>query len=159
MIAKTTDGLIGANVAMNEIRTPMRVFKEARAKSDQATMDRAMGYVEKLNTDAMENKAQTDEALQQEAKENRAKAEQQREELAQRIRESHREAEEKLQNSDGALELTAESVSEETSGDVGENTAEMLPLHSETAEAAPVTYTKSGDVKPAEVQITFSAKV
>lgn len=162
MIAKTADGLIGANVAMNEIRTPMRVFKEARAKGDQATMDRAMGYAEKLNTAAMENKEQTDAALKQEAKENQAKAEQQREELAQRIRESRKEAEERLKNADDTSELTVEGASEgkgSEAGKISENTEEMLPLHSETVESVPVTYTKSGDVKPADIQVKFSVTV
>lgn len=162
MIARTADGLIGANVAMNEIRTPMRVYKEARAKGDQATMDRAMGYVEKLNTDAMENKEQTDAALKQEAKENRAKAEQQREELAQRIRESRKEVEERLKNADDTPELTVDGASEEKDGTaekISESTNEMLPLHSETAEAAPVTYTKSGDIRPADIQVNFSVTV
>ena len=60
MIARTAEGLLGANNAMNVVRTPMKVFKEARAKGDTAMMERAMGYVEKTNTAAWESKNSAD---------------------------------------------------------------------------------------------------
>ena len=91
MIAKTTGGLIGANVAMNEIRTPMKVFKEARARGDTAAMERAMGYVNSLNEDAWKYKKSADDGLKEEAVEAKEKERLEREELAARIRENREE--------------------------------------------------------------------
>ncbi len=78
MIAKTAEGLLGANNAMNVIRTPMKVFKEARARGDKETMDRAMGYVEKSHDEAWEKKYSAGAGLKQEAGQNKLKAEQER---------------------------------------------------------------------------------
>lgn len=45
MHTKTMEGLVGARTNMNQLNTPMRVYKEARRKGDTATMERAMGFV------------------------------------------------------------------------------------------------------------------
>lgn len=162
MIAKTAEGLLGANNAMNVIRTPMKVFKEARARGDKETMDRAMGYVEKSHDEAWEKKYSADEGLKQEAEENKLKAEQQREELAQRIRENRREIENRIEESGG--ETTAvPTASEGSEGDTAADNISKIVTEAASAEtevsAAPVTYTKSGEVKAAETVTEFSITV
>lgn len=159
MIAKTADGLLGANNAMNVIRTPMKVFKEARAKGDTATMDRAMGYVEKTNTAAWESKNNADEGLKQEAKENKAKQQQETEELAARIK---AKAEEMQQTDKGSALPDAVPAEEgEAPAQDAPDLTPAAPYSSETA-ADPVTYTtytKAGEAKPAEVKTEFNVVV
>lgn len=167
MIAKTAEGLIGANNAMNVIRTPMKVFKEARARGDRETMDRAMGYVEKAHDEAWEKKYSADEGLKQEAEENKLKAEQQREELARRIRENREELEKRIEeNGDG--NTAAAVVSEGEKNDAAENTGEaaaeaatraVSAKNTESIQSAPLTYTRSGEVKAVEVITDFSINV
>ena len=164
MIAKTAEGLLGANNAMNVIRTPMKVFKEARARGDKETMDRAMGYVEKSHDEAWEKKYAADEGLKQEAEENKLKAEQEREELAQRIRENRDELENRIEESGNGIETvvseggTGES---ETEGDALTEavTAAVSAKAAEPAQTDPVTYTRSGEVKVVEVKPEFSVSV
>lgn len=163
MIAKTAEGLIGANNAMNVIRTPMKVFKEARARGDRETMDRAMGYVEKSHDEAWEKKYSADEGLKQEAEENKLKAEQQREELAQRIRENRKELEKRIEEGgDGnAVAVVSEAEKNDAAEDTGEAAAEAVTrsvgvMNTESIQPAPVTYTRSGEVKTAEVNAEFS---
>lgn len=159
MIAKTAEGLLGANNAMNVIRTPMKVFKEARARGDKETMDRAMGYVEKSHDEAWEKKYSADEGLKQEAEENKIKAEQEREDLARRIKENLDELENRIEV-DGIETITAAAEASET--DPAAEAINKIASEAATAENAspvPVTYTKSGEVKPAETDIKFSVTV
>lgn len=166
MIAKTTGNLIGANVAMDEIRTPMKVFKEARARGDTATMKRAMGYVEAFNEDAWEYKAKADEALKEEAVEAKEKERLEREELAERIKENHTETEEKLE--EACKSPVSESPSEPQEEKDGDgNTDSEIELSTEhtdveltkSASDAPVTYTKTGKTVPSNPEIKFSVTV
>ncbi len=162
MLAKTTDGLLGANNAMNVIRTPMKVFKEARARGDTATMERAMGYVEKTNTTAWESKNNADEGLKQEAEENKLKQQQESEELAARIKAKTEEMQQKADN-ESALPDPVPTEEGETKAE-GTNAAQTnpeaaiaAPYGEETAD--PLTYTKSGEVKPAEIEPQFNVVV
>ncbi len=132
MIAKTTGNLIGANVAMDEIRTPMKVFKEARARGDTATMKRAMGYVEAFNEDAWEYKTKADEALKQEAVEAKEKERLEREENDGDV------------NTDSGIELSTEHTDGE---------------QAKSASDVPVTYTKTGKTIPSNPEIKFSVTV
>lgn len=164
MIAKTAEGLLGANNAMNVIRTPMKVFKEARARGDKETMDRAMGYVEKAHDEAWEKKYSADEGLKQEAEENKIKAEQQREELAQRIRENCDELESRIEES-GGENAAVTTISEGSEGDTAADNIGKIITEAASAETtvsaspAPVTYTRSGEVKSAEINVSFSINV
>lgn len=166
MIAKTTEGLLGANNAMNVIRTPMKVFKEARARGDRETMDRAMGYVEKTHDEAWEKKYSADEGLKQEAEENKVKAERQREELARRISENLEELENRIresgdENAVGAVEAAeAEGAENGAAGETAEaGTSAAGTETAEIARPASVTYTRSGEVKAAEVKTEFSVSI
>lgn len=172
MIAKTQEGLIGANNAMNSIRTPMKVFKEARARGDTATMERAMGYVNEINDDAWKHKYSADEGLKQEAEENKLKAEQEREELAQRIEENKDKLEERIEegSKEGLQTVVTEVKTEygensEASADESTNAADSNQL-AQTNEAvkadstsSAVVYDKSGKVKAAENEVKFSVTV
>ncbi len=166
MIAKTTGNLIGANVAMDEIRTPMKVFKEARARGDTATMKRAMGYVEAFNEDAWEYKTKADEALKQEAVEAKEKERLEREELAERIKENRTETEEKLEEaSKSPVSEPSADTSEENDGDVNTDSGiELSTEHTDGEQAKsasdiPVTYTKTGKTVPSNPEIKFSVTV
>lgn len=159
MIARTAEGLLGANNAMNVVRTPMKVFKEARAKGDTAMMERAMGYVEKTNTAAWESKNSADEGLKQEAKENELKNRQEAEELAARIKAKTEEMQQPSEN-EGALPDPVLTEEGENTSEAASNPeiAVAAPYNSE-AEASPVTYTKEGEVKPSEVKTEFNVVV
>lgn len=168
MIARTQEGLIGANNAMNVIRTPMKVFYEARARGDKATMDRAMGYASEINEDAWEHKYNTDEALKQEAEENKAKAQQEAEALARRIEESIEENRDKLEEttedgSNGLHTLTG-VTSEENAGQnpeasQSEYSAEKTEPADNHGGSEPVTYDKGGKITAAEPKIHFNITV
>lgn len=163
MIAKTAEGLIGANNAMNVIQTPMKVFKEARARGDTETMKRAMGYVEKSNEEAWRNKFSADEGLKQEAEENKLKNEEQRKELRQRIKENGKELEERVEDRGREIEAAAAVPDSETSenGEEKVNTAPKADSKEIKAdnEPAPVTYTKTGEVIAASPSTDFSINV
>lgn len=142
----TAAGLIGANAYLQETRVPMKVYKEARAEGDTAKMERAMSYVEKLSSNAIEYKKQADKGLKEEAKQAREEALEQQEKLAQRIKDNSVEAKERLEesraDSDEAGAVAAESTS------------------AQAAEAAPsVTYTKDGEVKEQSAEAEFTAVV
>ena len=161
MIAKTAEGLLGANNAMNVIRTPMKVFKEARARGDTATMERAMGYVEKSHDEAWEKKYSADEGLKQEAKENELKNRQDREELAQRIREKCDELENRAEESDNGLETVISEGGTDDPEKEGDPIADAVNASvnakaAESTQTDPVTYTRSGEVKVVEVKTEFS---
>lgn len=164
MIAKTAEGLLGANNAMNVIRTPMKVFKEARARGDKETMDRAMGYVERSHDEAWEKKYSADEGLKQEAEENKLKAQQEREKLAQRIRENRDELENRIEESDNGIETVVSEGGKGESETEGDTLAEAVTAavsakNSEIQQTDPVTYTRSGEVKVVEVKTEFSVSI
>lgn len=140
MQARTATGLIGANAYLQETRVPMKVFKEARAEGDTAKMERAMGYVGKLGSSAMEYKKQADKGLEEDARKAKEERLEQQEKLAQRIRDKRVETEERIE------ETTAES--EEGAVDAAPEKTESVPE---------LTYTKEGEVreqKSSEVEFT-----
>lgn len=165
MIAKTAEGLIGASAAVKEIRTPLKVFKEARNKGDTATMERSMGYISNFNADAWEHKERTENGLKEEAVEAKEKAQLEREELAQRIKENREESEKRLEEaSEGVVDTETsgktdgfEEGSSELQNPYGEGETTKTEQAAETG--APVTYTKTGTVKPASVDVQFSVSV
>lgn len=169
MIAKTAGNLIGANVTMNVIRTPLKVYKEARARGDESTMKRAMGYVEDFNENAWEYKAKADEALKQEAVEAKEKERLEREELAERIKENHTETEERLEEASKPPVSTpvpenSSEIGEETDLDGADPKIELSAEHTDAeqikgASDSPVTYTKTGKTVPANTEIKFSVTV
>ncbi|HBH94446.1 MAG TPA: hypothetical protein DDX91_01750 [Ruminococcaceae bacterium] len=165
MIAKTQEGLIGANNAMNVIRTPMKVFYEARARGDKATMDRAMGYAGEINEDAWKHKYSTDEALKEEAEENNAKAEKEAEALAQRIEENRDKPEERIEEgrSDGLQTVTGVKTEENGDGVSDEckstNSAEKIGTGENCSGTEPITYDESGRISSLETDVQFNVVV
>lgn len=147
MQAKTATGLIGANAYLQETRVPMKVFKEARAEGDTAKMERAMGYVEKLGSTALDYKKQADKGLKEDAEKARDDAQKQQEELAQRIKDSRADTEKRIEEARGDNTLAPETAEE--------SAIEAAP---EKIESTPeLTYTKNGDVreqKSSEVEFT-----
>lgn len=164
MLANTTGNLLGANTAMDVIRTPMKVFKEARARGDQATMKRAMGYVDKFNNDAWEYKIKADEALKKEAAEAKEKEKLEREELANRIEENREETEKRLEaaSENKVVNGTENSdVSEGSENSENEAGIELSTEHTDTESnsetvGAPVMYTKEGTAVSLNPEIKLS---
>lgn len=159
MIAKTTGNLIGANAATEVIRTPMKVFKEARARGDTETMKRAMGYVNSFNDDAWEYKKKADESLKEEAVQAKEKEKLEKEELANRIKEKAEETDKAL--GEASKNPDAENDAKKT---------ESNPQHAETEEGsentenednvnAPVTYTKTGEIVGMNTEFEVSISV
>lgn len=147
MQAKTATGLIGANAYLQETRVPMKVFKEARAEGDTAKMERAMGYVEKLGSSALEYKKQADKGLREDAEKAKKEAQEQREKLEQRIKDNRAEAEQRLEearNPEATENTDAKNGSEVNS--TAENTSNL-------------TYTKDGEIKEQSSEAEFEAVV
>lgn len=151
MQTNTAAGLIGANAYLQETRVPTKVFKEARAEGDTAKMERAIGYVEKLGSTALEYKKQADKGLKEEARQAREEAREKQEELAQRIKDDRIKAEERLEaaRTDGEAAGTAEAAVDGAYAEAAE-----------TGESAPnLTYTKDGEVKEQNTEVEFTAVV
>jgi len=163
MIAKTTGNLIAANVAIDEIRTPMKVYKEARARGDTATMKRAMGYVDSLNEDAWKYKAKADESLKEEAVEAKEKERLEREELANRIKETREETEKRLEEpcENPAVANTEKTSDSEVKDEADtESSSEHIDAENTSDKSnAPVTYTKTGEVVNLNPEIKLSVTV
>lgn len=150
MQAKTSAGLIGANAYLQETRVPLKVFKEARAEGDTAKMERAMGYVGKLGSTALEYKRQADKGLKEDAEKARDEAQKQQEELARRIKDSRAETEKRIEEARGDNSLAPETAEE--------GAVEAAP---EKIESTPeLTYTKDGEVREQKSsEVEFSAVV
>lgn len=106
MKAGTMQGLIGANINMKLVDTPIRVYKEAERKGDLGTMERAMGYASDLKNTAYEYKDQAEEELRKEMKENREEQQKEREEAIEERREAQKESQKE------AVEKLAEKTEE-----------------------------------------------
>lgn len=96
MNTKTMEGLIGAGANMELVNTPMRVYKEARRKSDTATMERAMGYADELAGYADEYRLKAHEGTREESKESREEEERKRNEAIEKRREERKKLEERI---------------------------------------------------------------
>ncbi len=69
MHVKTMEGLAGAGKNMELLKTPMRVFREARREGNQAKMERAMRYAGEISDKAREYKTEAEEGMKEEAEE------------------------------------------------------------------------------------------
>lgn len=163
MNTKTMEGLVGARTNMNQLNTPMRVFKEARRKGDMATMERAMGYVGEFSDKVKEYKAEADKGMEEDAREAREKAKLQREETIQKRREEREKLEEKIEerrNADTAadtVEISAEGKELQKDEMCPDNTGSDEIKADAVRE--PVTYTKTGEPVLAEQKISVSVSV
>ncbi|MDE7251191.1 MAG: hypothetical protein K2N82_15205 [Lachnospiraceae bacterium] len=163
MNTKTMEGIVGARTNMNLMKTPMRVFKEARCKGDTATMERAMGYVGEFSDKAEEYKAEAEKGMEEDAREAREKAKLQREEAIQKRREEREKLEEKIEeNRNSNTKTDAVEISEEgkvllkdnmDSDSTGSDKIKM------DAVKEPITYTKTGETVPSEQGASISVSV
>lgn len=172
MNTKTMQGLVGAQVNMNLLDTPFRVYKEARRKGDTATMEQAMGYVRDFSEQADEYKAQADEGMRQDAEEAEEKMRADREEAVMERRKEREEFERKLEEKrDGNRETDTVEISEEgrtlsetarTEGGGAENTdleAEAVLPEEAGMKKPPVIYRKNGEVSSQEQRGKLSVSV
>lgn len=163
MNVKTMEGLVGADVNVKLVNTPMRVYKDARRRGDTATMERAMGYVTEFQGRAQEYKTRADEGMEEDAREAREKAELEREEAIQKRKEEREEREERIAESKGE-DTAADTVeiSEEGKEFVKDN-IELNHMDSDEIKKdvvkEPVTYTKAGTVMHSEQSGGISVSV
>lgn len=121
MNTKTMEGLVGARTNINMVNTPMRVYKEARRKGDTATMERAMGYVNEFEDEAVQYKTKVDAGMKEEAKKAREKAELEREKAIKKRREEREKLEERIEEKREAKQDKVE-ISEEGRALLEQNT-------------------------------------
>ncbi|MFG6357224.1 MAG: hypothetical protein K1W26_10465 [Acetatifactor sp.] len=151
MNTKTMEGIVGARANMNLLRTPMRVYKEARRKGDTATMERAMGYACECSDRAEEYKEKADKGMEEDAKEAREKEKAQREEAIRKRREERGKMEERIEEDSSA----DAGESGTRSPEIGED--EKVP--SKDGAQEPVGYTKAGAPIMAEQSSSISVFV
>lgn len=156
MHIKTMEGLVGARTDINLASTPLRVFEEASRKGDTAKMERAMGYVNEMTDSAQKYKAEADQGMKEDAKEVREKAEAERENAIQKRKEEREEFEKRLeQNRDTVAAGGDENAALKDSSDLEgaePNDGVSMEATADTIQAEPVTYTKTGEVTPSQVE-------
>lgn len=69
MHIKTMEGLTGASTNHHLLKTPIRVYKEARRRGDMSTMERAMKYASDFSGKTQEYQAKAEEGMKEDAKE------------------------------------------------------------------------------------------
>ncbi len=97
MHTKTMEGLVGAKTNMDLLQTPFRVFKDARRRGDQATMERAMDYVSQFSDKAEEYQSKAEEGMKEDAREASEKAELEQEKAIRRRKEEREEQEKRAE--------------------------------------------------------------
>lgn len=106
MHIKTMEGLTGAHTNHNLLKTPIRVFKEARRRGDMATMERAMDYASDFAGKTQEYQAKAEEGMKEDAKE---ATEREKLELEKAI-ERRKEEREKLEETTEETTLKADTL-------------------------------------------------
>lgn len=146
MQVKTMEGLVGARTNMNLVNTPMRVFKEARRRGDQATMERAMGYVSEFADKAAEYKTEAGEGMEEDAAEAKERADIELEKTIEKRREESEKLEEGLESGDICTDTV--ELSEEGKA-LLKNSMDADTKDIENGKAdirkKPVMYTKTGE--------------
>lgn len=161
MNAKTMEGLVGARTNMNVLDTPMRVYKDARRRGDQAVMERAMGYVGEFAQKAGEYKVKADEGMKEDAKEAEKEVERATEKAIEKRRKEREEFAERLEK-----QRDEKTDTVEISGEGEELAKELTPTErtdsSETdadEKKEPVTYTKTGEAAQMDAGVHISVSV
>lgn len=156
MNAKTMEGLVGASRNINLVNTPMRVYNQAKRQGNTGAMERAMDYVYEFSDKAQDYKTKAYEGMKEEAKEAREQARLERERAIQKHREEHEKFEERIEEN---KETDVVEVSEEGKVLLKDNTTldntDIAKTQTNPVKQ-PVTYTKTGDINPAEQDINIS---
>lgn len=165
MNTKVMEGLAGASTSMNLLKTPMRVYKEARLRGDTAVMERAAGYVGDFAGRAEEYKTEAYKGMKEEAKDAKKRAEEERMEAAKRRKEERAELEKRIEENrikDAAMtRADGKSLPEDNIQNGGEGPDGKVTGSTENAAASkPVIYTKTGDTQAeAGTNISISLSV
>jgi len=161
------EGLVGARTNRNLLKTPLRVFKEARREGDTAAMERAMGYVGDFTAKAEEYKAEADEGMKKDAEETRKIAEEQREKAIRKRGEEREKLEERIEenrktNSNADTKACLLEISEEgkvlLKNDIDSDSTGSDEIKMDAVKE-PVTYTKTGEKVPSEQGASISVSV
>ncbi len=146
MNVKTMEGIAGADKNMKLLHTPFKVYKDARRRGDQATMERAMGYVAEYKEKVEVYQEKAEDGMKEEAEEMREKAKAEAEKAVQERRD---EAEKAQEGTDAEREKTdTVELSEEGKALLGESLETGCVKHSASKEERgqePVFYTKAGE--------------
>ena len=98
MQAGSMNAFMGASSNLELVNTPMKVFKEARARGDTETMNRAMGYVTEFGKKAEKNADKLSEETIKEIREARKQQEIEREQAIEEDRQKNKTEREQALN-------------------------------------------------------------
>ncbi len=90
MQAGSMKALMGASSNLHLASTPMKVFKEAEARGDKETMERAMGYVTEFGNNAEKEADKLGEETIKETREARKQQEIEREQAIEKARQENK---------------------------------------------------------------------
>lgn len=168
------EGLVGAKTNMNLLNTPFRVYKDARRRGDQATMDRAMDYVSQFSDKVDEYQSKAEEGMEEDAKEAREKAELEREKAIEKRRKEREELERRTEeqkaadhsgvnadtieiSEDGKVLLKGNDATDQATPDSGASDgAAAEPANIKTE---PVIYSKTGTASQSQSSLGTGASV
>lgn len=149
MNTKTIEGLVGARANVELMNTPVRIFEEAEGRGDTATMERAMGYANKMADEAEEYKSKAHKGMEEDAKDAKEKAQSDTEKVIQKRREEREKLEEKIdkdrKTGDGNYGDKGELVPVDTVEISQEGKSSVSSLGSGGADTADVVYTRTGE--------------
>lgn len=138
MNTKTMEGIVGAKTNMNQLNTPMRVYREARRKGDEGAMERALGYAGEYAKKAEGYRMETQEGMREDAKEAREKEKAAREKAIENRRKQREETEKTLEKARNEKADTVE-ISEEGKALLKEHTKETAETGEADTPADPAT--------------------
>lgn len=155
MNAKTMEGIAGAGTNMNLLNTPMRVYKEARRKGNQAVMERAMGYASEFADKAHNYQTRAEEGMKEDAKESAEKEKEALEQGIQKRKAQREECEKRIKES--AADKT-ENISGDSTGTNDVRTENTDKTDTEQINKT-VTYSKTGAIKQGVPSAEFSLSI
>ncbi|MDE7234118.1 MAG: hypothetical protein K2N29_03560 [Ruminiclostridium sp.] len=149
MKSGSMEGLIGANANVNIAKVPLRVYKEAERKGDQATMERSMGYFTEFSQKAVRDTERAAEETLKEQREERVEREREAEEALERKIEENRAADKAQAETKPEAQAPAEAVAGIAEAAPAELEKVTPPVPTETIpENSLRLYTDSGAVQP-----------
>ena len=141
--AGSMNAFIGASSNIELVNTPMKVFKEARARGDTETMKRAMGYVTEFGKNAEKNADKLGEETIKEIREARKQQEIEREQAIEEARQKNKTEREQALNDAEKPTVEPTEATDETAADKEANDRVEI---SESGKAAITEHILSGKI-------------
>lgn len=165
MHTKTMEGLVGANMNMKALNTPMRVYKEAEQRGDTTVMERAMGYVGEFADKAEDYQKIAKKGMEEDAEETREKAKTEQENAIRRRREEREELEKRItENTNGdtvSISEDGKAVLDGKTDPAPSGTDNGAPVEgaADAVKMEPVIYAKTGETAQSESGTNLSVSV